>query len=41
MAWPSFSSVSFFTGADMVAIGVGTIRIYVTIMASIAAFVDI
>ena len=40
-AWLSFSSVSFLTGAAMGAISVCTIRIYVTIMASIAAFVDI
>ena len=37
----SFSSVSFLTGAAMGAISVCTIRIYVTIMASFAAFVDI
>ena len=40
-AWLSFSSVSFLTGATMGAISVCTIRIYVTIMASFAAFVDI
>ena len=40
-AWLSFSSVSFLTGAAMGAISVCTIRIYVTIMASIAAFIDI
>ena len=40
-AWLSFSSVSFLTGACVWAISVCTIRIYVTIMASIAAFVDI
>ena len=40
-AWLSFSSVSFLTGAGVWAISVCTIRIYVTIMASIAAFVDI
>ena len=40
-AWLSFSSVSFLTGAGVWAINVCTIRIYVTIMASIAAFVDI
>ena len=41
LAWLSFSSVSFPTGAAMGAISVCTIRIYVAIMASIAAFVDI
>ena len=41
LAWLSFSSVSFLTGAAMGAISVGTIRIHVTIMASIAAFIDI
>ena len=41
LAWLSFSSVSFLAGAAMGAINVGTIRIYVTIMASTAAFVDI
>ena len=40
-AWLSFSSVSFLTGAGVWAISVCTIRIYVTIMASITAFVDI
>ena len=40
-AWLSFSSVSFLTGAGVWAISVCTIRIYVTIMASIAAFIDI
>ena len=41
LAWLSFSSVSFLTGAAMGAISVCKIRIYVTIMASIAAFIDI
>ena len=41
MARLSFSSVSFLTGAPMGTISVCTIRIYVTIMASIVAFVDI
>ena len=41
MAWLSFSSVSFLTGAAMGAISVGTIPIHVTIMASIVAFIDI
>ena len=41
LAWLSFSSVSFLTGAAMGAVSVGAVRIYVTIMASFAAFVDI
>ena len=41
LAWLAFSRVSFLTGAAMGAISVGAMRIYVTVMASIAAFVDI
>ena len=41
LAWVSFPSVSFLTGAFVGAVSVGTIRTHVTSMDSIEALIDI